>query len=174
MEKSASVQKKRHSHGPLNSPDTLVRTPQARLWLKGSLRQRRIHHGAPEGRGRRTWQRPCGTSLQLTHEISSLIGPSPTYFATQHCQTRSAAPWAGQLRVSVFLLVSCLLQSCSVVVSTLATCTPIPSVRRHQTRVASTASCAMEQRKSVCHNLNLPVIDPPWRKEIEISHADVD
>ena len=104
---------------------------------------------------------PAGLRFrQLTHEISSLIGPSPTYFATQHHQTRSAAPWAGQLRV--FSLVS-----------TLATCTPVTSDRRHQGCVHCELR-AMEQRKSVCHNLNLPVVDPPWRKEIEISHADVD
>ena len=83
---------------------------------------------------------------QLTHEI----------FATQHHQTRSAAPWANQLRV-VFLLASCLLQSCYIVVSTLATSTPIPSDRRHQGCVHCELR-AMEQRKSVCHNLNLPVI----------------
>ena len=91
---------------------------------------------------------PAGLRFrQLTHEISSLIGPSPTYFATQHYQTRSAAPWAGQLRVSVFLLASCLLQSCSIVVSTLATCTPISSDRRHQSCVHCELR-AMEQSQS--------------------------
>ena len=59
---SLKERKKGHSHpanahGPLNSPDTLVRNPEARLWLRETLRPCRIHHGAPEGRGRRTWQR---------------------------------------------------------------------------------------------------------------------
>ena len=66
---------------------------------------------------------------QLTHEISNLVGPSPTDFATQHHQTRPAAPWAGQLWMSGLLLVSRLLQNSSIVVSTLATC---PFDNRHQ------------------------------------------
>ena len=107
MEKSTSIQKKRHwlpaeTHGPLNSPDTHVRPPQARLWLRGSLRPRQIHLGAPEGKGRRTWQRckPIMCSNGLTENRSAWVPygtspsptdsrnlqphrPSPTYFATQ-------------------------------------------------------------------------------------------
>ena len=100
MVKSASVPKKRHSlpanaHGQLNSPDTLVRTPQARLWLRSSLRPRRNHHGAPKGRGRRTWQRCKPTMLQRRNQAclteSRSCGGSLRDFAFASWLTKSRA-----------------------------------------------------------------------------------
>ena len=96
----------------------------------------------------------CGTSpSQLTHEISSLVGPSPTDFATQHHQTRPT--------LDKWTLVSRLLQSCSIVVSTLATRTAVPSdgetPELHQLPVALRGRAAnhQSQPQSSCYRSSL-------------------
>ena len=174
---SATIQmkgaRKASTHGQPRSPDTLDRTPQAKLWSVGSPKSERPKdRAAPTECSSSDTMRvsqtvsvtgfPAGLRFrQLTNEISSLVGPSPTD-ESQHHQTFPAAPWAGQLWKSGLLHrgqhtgdVHCRLT--------------------RDTRVASTASCVpwKSGKPSTTTSIFLSSI-PPWREDVEISDSHVD
>ena len=79
----------------------------------------------------------------------------------------------GQLRVGGCLLLTCLLQSCSVMVCTLPTSAPVSSNWGHNGCINGQL-CSVVERQSVSHDLDLSVVDSAVWKEIQVGHPHID
>ena len=132
--------------------------PKDRSALQANKVPQRRNHACP------TDSRSCVCSL-LTREMSSLSKPSPP--SSRPNTTRRALPPRGQANSGQ--VVSFFRRACRRAAPSWS-----PSHHLWPETQGLRRLRAVQERQSIGHDLDLPVIHPPWRKEIQISHADWD